>query len=129
LSPNTLGSSTEEIFVDIRASENAASVDGIQEVSRASFASPALVEPLVINSSKKDDEAFLNARPRQEKSHTKSHTPARTKPTRPTRNNTNGWIFKTQSTRSTHHDNMEPTLNQQVPGSSPGRRTKQHFLH
>src|ERR1035437_7269935 len=38
--------------------------------------------------------------------------------------NTIPFIFKTRSTRSTHQNDMEPTLNQQVPGSSPGRRTK-----
>jgi hypothetical protein len=33
-------------------------------------------------------------------------------------------IFKTKTTRTSYQDKLNPTLNQQVPGSSPGRRTK-----
>jgi hypothetical protein len=57
-------------------------------------------------------------------SHIKSHTPALFGETRLTHYNTFPCNIKTCATSSILQDTMEPTLNQQVPGSSPGRRTK-----
>ena len=57
-------------------------------------------------------------------SHEKSHTPELSKSTRPTRNNTIACKFKTESTSPTCQNVTKLALNQQVPGSSPGRRTK-----